>query len=87
MAIPMLGTATAKQQLRPQYNLNNDTVISINDELKTRLTNLFNSLSVVIPSERCTAIEGCPIWLTSHYSLVPTLDIIDKIPSDMSILI
>jgi uncharacterized protein len=83
------GTTT-KQQLRPQYNLNNDTVISINDELKPRLTNLFKSLSVMTPGKKCTgpgALEGCPIWLASLYSLIPTLDILGKIPSDISILI
>lgn len=71
-------------------NLNNDTVISINDELKLRLTKLFKSLSVVTPGKKCTdpdAQEGCHIWLTSFYSLIPTLDIIGKIPSDISILI
>ena len=83
------GTTT-KQQLSPQYNLNNDTVISINDELKPRLTNLFKSLSVMTPGKKCTgpgALEGCPIWLESLYSLTPTLDIVGKIPSDISILI
>jgi uncharacterized protein len=83
------GTTT-KQQLSPQYNLNNDTVISINDELKPRLTNLFKSLSVMTPGKKCTgpdALEGCPIWLASLYSLIPTLDILGKIPSDISILI
>jgi pimeloyl-ACP methyl ester carboxylesterase len=83
------GTTT-KQQLRPQYNLNNDTVISINDELKPRLTNLFKSLSVMTPGKKCTgpdALEGCPIWLASLYSSIPTLDILGKIPSDISILI
>jgi uncharacterized protein len=29
----------------------------------------------------------CPIWLTSQYSSIPTLDIISKVPSDTSILI
>ena len=29
----------------------------------------------------------CPIWLKSDYSLTPTLDIIGKVPSDISILI
>ena len=29
----------------------------------------------------------CPIWLNSQYSLTPNLDIIDKVPSNISILI
>ena len=40
------GTA---EQLNPQYNINNDTFISIIDELKPRLTDNLKSLSVVIP--------------------------------------
>ena len=42
------------------------------------------------PGKKCTApnaLNGCPIWLASHYSLIPTLDIIGKVPSDTSILI
>ncbi len=84
------NTTTANgttQQLRPQYNLNNDTLISINDELKPRLIDQFKSTSAMTPGEKCTGIGGCPIWLKSHYSLVPNLDIIGKVPSDMPILI
>jgi hypothetical protein len=40
----------------------------------------------VVPGEKCTG-GTCPIWLASHYSLTPTLDIIGKVPSDTSILI
>lgn len=77
------GTVTAKQ-LNPQYNTNNDTFISINDELKPRLIDGLNTIEVVPPHGRC---GFCPIWLTSHYALMPTLDIISKVPSDTSILI
>jgi hypothetical protein len=46
------------------------------------------SLSVVTPGEKCLALANpCPIWLTSQYSSIPTLDIISKVPSDTSILI
>jgi uncharacterized protein len=79
------GTA---EQLNPQYNINNDTSISINDELKPRLVDRLNSTSVVIPGEKCNVLKGaCPIWVSSHFSLIPTLDIISKVPSDTSILI
>jgi uncharacterized protein len=78
------ANGTAKQ-LNPQYNTNNDIFIGINDELKPKLIEYLKSLSVVTPGEKCTDI--CPIWLASHYSLIPTLDIIDKVPSDTSILI
>ena len=79
---------TAGQQLLPQYNMNNDTFISINDELKPRLIDFLKSLSVVTPGEKCTPDNlACPTWVASHYSLIPTLDIISKVPSDTSILI
>ena len=77
------GTA---EQLNPQYNINNDTFISIIDELKPRLIDQLKSLSVVTPSEKC-GLKPCPIWLTSHFSSIPNLDIISKVPSDTSILI
>ena len=79
------GTA---EQLNPQYNIDNDTSISINDELKPRLIDQINSKSVVTPGEKCNVLKGpCPIWLTSHFSLIPNLDFISKVPSDTSILI
>ncbi|MGA9319258.1 MAG: alpha/beta fold hydrolase [Nitrososphaeraceae archaeon] len=74
------------EKLNPQYNTNNDTFISINDELKPRLIDYLKSLSVVIPGEKCLA-DPCPIWTRSHYSSIPILDIISKVPSDTSILI
>lgn len=74
------------ERLHPQYDMNNDTFISINDEFKPRLIDLLKSLSVVTPGEKCLA-GLCPIWLTSQYSSIPTLDIISKVPSDTSILI
>ena len=79
------GTA---EQLNPQYNTNNDTFISINDELKPGLIDRTNRASVVTPGEKCNVLKGaCPIWITSQYALTPNLDIIDKVPSDTSILI
>ena len=78
------GTA---EQLNPQYNLNNDTFISINDELEPRLIDRLKSLSVVIPGKKCTEVGTCPIWLRSHLTLEPTLNIIGNVPSTTSILI
>src|SRR5215216_3082690 len=70
------------EELRPQYDVNNDTFVSINDELKPRLIDFLKAISVATPGEKCTAKNpACPIWLTSHYALTPTLDIIDKVPS------
>src|SRR5918992_495660 len=77
------GTA---EQLNPQYNINNDTFINIIDELKPRLIDRLKSFSVVTQGEKCGK-SPCPIWLTSHFSSIPNLDIISKVPSDTSILI
>ena len=45
-------------------------------------------MSVVTNSERCDFLKGpCPIWVNSQYSLIPNLDIIGKVPADISILI
>jgi hypothetical protein len=52
------ANGTTTQQLRPQYNLNNDTFISINDELKPKLIDQFRSL---VTNEECEE-GGCPIW-------------------------
>jgi uncharacterized protein len=76
------------EQLLPRYNINNDTFISINDELKPRLIDFLESVSVVIPGEKCTPDKlACPTWVASQYSAIPNLDIIGKVPSDTSILI
>jgi pimeloyl-ACP methyl ester carboxylesterase len=81
------STTTAQQQrLHPEYNTDNDTFISINDELKPKLVENFESVSVVTPG-KCMELGGCPIWLRSHYALEPTLNIIGKVPSNTSILI
>jgi predicted esterase len=76
------------KQLNPRYNTNNDTFISINDELKPRLIDILKSLPVVTPPEKCTFDNlPCPIWIASQYTLTPNLDMIGKVPSDTSILI
>jgi uncharacterized protein len=80
------ANGTAKQ-LNPQYNTNNDTFVSINDELKPRLIEDLKSyyrIGFLTPDGECGV---CPILFTSHYALTPTLDIIGKVPSDTSILI
>ncbi len=74
------------EQLNPQYNINNDTFISINDELKPRLIDQLRSASVVTQDEKC-GLKPCPIWLKSQYSAIPNLDIISKVPFNTSILI
>ena len=79
---------TDKRLNTNQYDINNDTFISINDELKPRLIDQAKSLAVVTPDEKCNGLSGsCPIWINSQFSLTPNLDIIDKVPSNISIMI
>lgn len=71
-----------------QYDVNNDTFININNELKPKLQDKFQSMSVVTSGEKCDVLKGpCPIWVNSQYSLTPNLDIIGKVPTGISILI
>ncbi len=82
------GTGGTGERLGPQYDMNNDTLISINDELKPRQLDKLKSFTAVIPNEKCNGLSGpCPIWLHSQYSLLPNVDIIDKVPSNISVLI
>jgi uncharacterized protein len=74
------------EQLNPRYNMNNDTFISINDELKPRLIDQLRSASVVTQDEKC-GLKPCAIWLKSQYSAIPNVDIISKVPFSTSILI
>jgi len=82
------GTGGTWEQLGRQYDKNNDTLISINDELKPMQIDKLNSFSSVIPGDKCNGLTGpCPIWLNSQFALEPNLDIISKVPSNVSILI
>ena len=76
------------EQSSPQYDINNDSFISINDELKPRQIDKLNTLAVITPGEKCIGLTGpCPIWINSQYSLTPNLDIMNNVPSNISILI
>src|SRR5215217_615581 len=79
------GTATQLEQ-NTKYNTTNDVSISINNELKPILSQEYESISVVMPDEKCTT-NLCPIWVQSHRALEPTLSIIGNVSSDTSILI
>lgn len=81
------ANGTTFEKLNSKYNPNNDTFISIEDELKPALIGNAKLSPTVIPGEKCPPREPCPIWLKSHYSLIPVIDIISKVPSDVSILI
>jgi alpha-beta hydrolase superfamily lysophospholipase len=82
------GTGETGEQLGRQYDKNNDTLISINDEIKPMQIDKLNSFSSVIPGDKCNGLTGpCPIWLNSQFALEPNLDIISKVRSNVSILI
>ena len=87
--ITSITNGSTTQQLNPQYNTNKDVYISINNELKPKLVEQFNSLSVVRPGEKCNLLRPlpCPIWIKSHYALESTLNIIGNVPPATSILI
>ena len=75
------------KRISPQFDMNNDTFVSIDKELKPILIDRLRSLSVVTPGEKCV-VAACPILLKSHYALQPqTLNIIGNISSNTSILI
>lgn len=81
-------TNKTNERLDSQYDLNNDTFISINDELKPKLMDKLRSLSVITPGGGCNGLNGpCPIWINSQFSLMPNLEIINKVPTNVSILI
>lgn len=74
--------------MNSQYDFNNDTFININDELKPRLLDKLESMSVVKTGEKCNGlVVPCSIWINSQYSLASNLDIIDNVPTNISILI
>ncbi len=82
-----LSNATS-DRMNSQYDVNNDTFININDELKPRLLDKLESMSVVKTGEKCNGLVfPCPIWINSQYSLASNLDIIDNVPTNISILI
>ena len=82
----LLNTATndTKQQ---RSNINKDTYMSINNELKQKLITQAQALTTIIPGKKCTETGGCPIWLNSQYALQPNVNIIGNVPPSTSILI
>jgi uncharacterized protein len=61
--------------------------MSINNELKPRLIERYNSGFVITPGKKCIDTAACSIWLRSHLALEPTLNIIGNVPPTISILI
>jgi hypothetical protein len=50
---------TANEERNPQYNTNNETFISINDELKPRLIDRTNIALIITPGVRLTIFPVC----------------------------
>jgi uncharacterized protein len=77
-----------QQQLNPEYNTNKDVYISIDNELKPKLFEFFESQLVITPGKKCTITDMfCPIWVKSHYDVQQsTVDIIGNVSSSILIL-
>ncbi|HSF52071.1 MAG TPA: alpha/beta fold hydrolase [Nitrososphaeraceae archaeon] len=81
------SSSLEQQQLNSKYNTNSDVYVSIDNELKPKLLDIIQSLSVVKPGMKCIDINSCPIWIKSEYALQPNLNIIGNVSSNTSILI
>jgi uncharacterized protein len=60
--------------------------ISIDKQLKPLLIKDYEN-STAFNSLKCNDIEGCPVWLRSHFSSKPTLSIIGNVSKTTGILI
>jgi pimeloyl-ACP methyl ester carboxylesterase len=60
--------------------------ISIDKQLKPLLINNYENITA-FNSLKCNNIEGCPVWLRSHFSSKPTLSIIGNVSKTTGILI
>jgi uncharacterized protein len=60
--------------------------VNIDKQLKPALLNLYENISAFNQS-KCNNLEGCPVWYRSHYSLIPTLNIIGNVSNSTSILL
>jgi uncharacterized protein len=82
------SSSSLSQQLNPKYNTNNDVYVDIDKELKPKLLEHANSLSIVKSGEKCIGIgKPCPIWVRAGFALESNLDIIGNVSFNTSILI
>lgn len=75
-----------------EYNPNNDAFINIETELRPALIEISKtffspSSSSSNSSDKCTNLEGCPLYLESFLKLEPNLNTISKVPLTTSLLI
>src|SRR5687768_10895162 len=66
-----------QQQLNPQYISNQYIYISIDNKLKPKLLEKYESHLVITPGKKCSLTDlFCPIWAKSHYDVKqPIVDI------------
>ena len=67
-------------------NTNEAGYISIDKQLKPLLIKSYENLTSFNLS-KCNNIEGCPVWLRSEFSLMPTLSIIGNVSKSTGILL
>ena len=60
--------------------------VDIDKQLKPALVNSYENVTAFNKS-KCNSLEGCPVWYRSHFSLVPTLNIIGNVPNSTSVLL
>src|SRR5919205_97664 len=80
--------------LNPKDNPDNDTYININTELKPALIEQAKSFfspsktaTTTAASNKCTNLEGCPIYSKSFLAFKTNLNTISEVPSKANILI
>ena len=90
----MNETAERYEYSEFRYNTNNDTQINIETELKPVLVNHAKSFFMASKTEtavsagnKCTNLEGCPVYSNSFLSFEPNKGTIGSVPSNTSILI
>ncbi len=82
-------TKVITNYLLNKFGSNNSTkpgYVNIDKQLKPVLANLYENISALNQS-KCNNIEGCPVWIRSHYSLTPNLNIIGNVSNSTSILL
>ena len=91
-----MNETAERDQVPPNsvYNTNNDTQINIETELKPVLVNHAKSFFMATKTEtavsagnKCTNLEGCPVYSNSFLNFEPNKGTIGSVPSNTSILI
>jgi hypothetical protein len=81
---PTNNTKAITNTLVKEFGTNDS--ISIDKQLKPLLIKNYENITA-FNSLKCNNIEGCPVWLRSHFSSKPTLSIIGNVSKTTGILI